>query len=295
MKPRVTVVTPSLNQGKFLERTLLSVISQDYENLEYIVVDGGSTDNSEAVLRLYVHRIAKVIRAKDNGQSEALNKGFSIATGDILAYLNADDCYASPRVVRHAVQFLGENPEIDLVYGRRIDIDENGFFAQFNQHPFREFNLELLPRCGYIEQECAFWTKEIYDRAGGYVDPTYHFAMDHEMWLRFIKAGASFRSVDQVYGLFRWHSEQKSQQIYRTTGFDEIARLQREYIGGSVEPEEMADLYQTHFSGFNARENPDTAAVYSELREMELNLRRNVLSSAPLDHWVYRRDVRVSA
>jgi glycosyltransferase involved in cell wall biosynthesis len=168
--PKVSIVTPSYNQGWCIERTILSVLKQDYPNIEYIVMDSDSTDETGKVLDKYENDIDIIVRKKDKGQSDALNRGFQMATGDILAYLNSDDCYASSRVVSDAVKELTRYDQTDLVYGMRYFIDREGYFIR--SWTFREFDDDLLRVVCYLPQECAFWKRTIYEASGNYVDDT---------------------------------------------------------------------------------------------------------------------------
>lgn len=283
--PRVTIVTPSFNQGKFVERTILSVLKQDYPNIEYIFADSMSTDETVDILKRYTGQITRIIREKDAGQSDCLNRTFKHATGEIMAYLNTDDCYANKGVVSHAVQYLLEHDTADVIYGRRNYIDQNGFL--FIAHPYREFNKEQLMRADYIGQECSFWTKEIYDRSGGFVNTDYKFAMDYELWFRFLHHGANFEAVNELYGLFRWYQDQKSNAIFEKIGLPEIARLQEQYLGEALPPKKMFAIFEEHFAGVNRFDHPNPASIYDVVWRLETHLKRMVIGRAPLDHWVF--------
>jgi glycosyltransferase involved in cell wall biosynthesis len=286
-QPRVTVVTPSFKQGQFIERTILSVLGQDYPNLQYIVLDSCSTDATPRILNKYRDRISIVVEEKDNGQADAINKGFQRADGEILAYLNSDDCYAAPNIVSHAVNYLLENPEADVIYGNRYYIDVNGFFRL--SYPFRRFDENIIKRACYLPQECCFWTKEIFDRAGSRVNETYHFAMDYELWLRFIKHGARFQAVDHVYGYFRWYEGQKSVDEWESRGVPEIAKLQTEYFGEAIPAKTMTNLFLQHYYGVNKAEDADGFRLYDSIWYEEVRLKLLTLQFAPLDHWVFPR------
>jgi glycosyltransferase involved in cell wall biosynthesis len=284
-QPRVTIVTPSYNQGAYVERTILSVLRQDYPNIEYIFADAMSTDKTPEILSRYSNKISRIIREKDNGQSDALNKAFKLATGDILAYLNTDDCYASPRVISHAVQYLLADQDADVIYGKRYYIDLNGFLII--AHPYRPFDRSRLEKACYIGQECSFWTKDIYDRAGGFINADYRFAMDYELWFRLLAHGANFQAVNELYGLFRWHEDQKSNSMFEQVGLPEISRLQEQYLGKAIEKKQMFATFEEHFSGANRLSNPRSAGVYDMIWHLETHLKRMVLGLAPMDHWVY--------
>ncbi|GAG62509.1 unnamed protein product [marine sediment metagenome] len=122
--PRISVITPSYNQGRFLEKTILSVLNQNYPNLEYIIIDGGSTDESINIIKKYENYIDYWVSEKDRGQADALNKGFKKATGDIIGWQNSDDIYL-PSVFLKIAELFKQNPKIDIIYGNRFDIDED--------------------------------------------------------------------------------------------------------------------------------------------------------------------------
>jgi glycosyltransferase involved in cell wall biosynthesis len=223
-RPLVSVVTPSFNQARFIERTILSVLCQDYADIEYIVVDGLSTDGTHAVIDRYSDDISVLIRERDSGLADALHKGFTRASGDILAYLNADDCYAHSRVISRAVAYLTDDVDAEVIFGRRILIDESGQFI--SRWPFVPFDATILRRVDFIPQECCFWRRSAWERAGSCIDRELRFAVDYDLWLRFLKCGARFLSVNETFGLFREHRSQKSQTHWQKEGWPEVRRLQ---------------------------------------------------------------------
>jgi glycosyltransferase involved in cell wall biosynthesis len=286
-QPRVSIVTPSYNQGKYIERTILSVLKQDYQNIQYIVLDSRSTDQTHRILNRYRKQIDIVIEEKDNGQSDAINKGFAKADGEILAWLNSDDLYAAPDVVSKAVEHLVKNPQTDLAYGKRYYIDRSGWFHV--SYPYREFNEAQLNAACYIPQECCFWTREIYDRAGSYINLNYQFAMDYELWLRFLKHGARFESIDAVFGYFRWYEEQKSVDIWETVGIPEIARLQTEYGLPVISSKSLQDKFMEHYFKVNRSTDPDKFDRCHKLWSEEIRVKQHLFQFAALDHWVIQR------
>jgi glycosyltransferase involved in cell wall biosynthesis len=186
--PLVSIVTPSFNKGPYIEETLLSVRNQTYPRIEHIVIDGGSTDETLSILEKYSGDIV-CVSEPDKGQSDAINKGWKRARGDIIAYLNADDTYTSD-AVRIVVKFLNEHPDVGLVYGDGILTDENGKFIQ--TYHAGEFSLRDLIYCrDNILQPALFLRKAAYDRIGG-IDENLHLAMDLDYWIR---AGLLFRVV----------------------------------------------------------------------------------------------------
>ncbi|MFN8657742.1 MAG: glycosyltransferase family 2 protein [Candidatus Obscuribacterales bacterium] len=280
--PLVSIITPSFNQGQFIERTILSVLKQTYPRIEYIILDNLSTDGTERILQKYASRVSAIVREKDEGQSDCLNKGFKMSQGQIMAYLNADDALAGPHIVADAVtELMGY--EVDVIYGRRYRIDENGFFL--DAYPFREFDSEQLRQFNIIPQECSFWTRGIYDRAGAFVNKDLHFSMDYEMWLRFLRHGARFKALDTVYGYFRWHDEQKSQVIWREVCLPEVAKIQTEYVGRATKPSDMEYLHESYYYGADRITHGHTIAL--ALWHTQVHASRGFFADTPLDQWVY--------
>jgi glycosyltransferase involved in cell wall biosynthesis len=292
--PKVSIITPSYNQGWCIERTILSVLRQDYPNIEYIVMDALSTDETASVLKRYEGEIDIIVQEKDKGQADAINRGLKMASGDMLAYLNSDDCYASPSIVSQAVAELMSEDKPDVVYGRRYFIDQDGFFVR--SWPYREFDAELLYLTCYLPQECCFWTRSIYEKGGGYVDESYRFAMDYELWLRLLKSGAKFKSIDAVFGLFRWHENQKSQELWKTVALPEIERLQMMHSTRSVKPFELQVLHEKYMHGVDLISEPRLYEKAIRLSKERNRVARESLADTPLDLWVFQHpDVRCAS
>lgn len=289
-QPLVTVVTPSYNQGQYIERTIRSVLCQDYPNIEYIVLDSMSKDQTKNVLKRYSKHISRIVREKDDGQSFAINRGFAESSGEIMAWLNSDDCFASPTVVSEAVSFLLANPTIDMAYGRRLYIDGHGNFC--NSYPFHEFSEEQLKISDYIPQECAFWTREIYDRAGGQIDTTFDFAMDYELFMRFLSHGGKIAAIDSVFGLFRYYQDQKSRSLWLNVGIPEVARIHNKYCDGPIADVRMQTNFVEHFWGVSQKTSPGTYNRYHHLREPFAQLSAATRSISQVDAWVFQREIK---
>jgi glycosyltransferase involved in cell wall biosynthesis len=182
MLPLFSVVTPSFNQGRFIEGTISSVLSQDYERIEYIVVDGGSKDSTIDILRKYEGRIVWKSEP-DHGQADGVNKGFSMAKGDIFGWLNSDDTYL-PGAIRTVVQYFEEHPEVVMVYGEAHIIDQNGrTTGKYRSEPFR---LARLSKTCFICQPTVFMRREVF-RKIGLLDIDLETCMDYDYWIRIAK------------------------------------------------------------------------------------------------------------
>jgi glycosyltransferase involved in cell wall biosynthesis len=205
--PTVSIVTPSFNQARYIEATIQSVLSQDYPRIEYIIVDGGSTDDSTEIIKKYTNRLAWWVSEKDRGQTDAINKGFARAKGGILAWINSDDTY-EPRAVGQAVRYLLEHPEVGMVYADCNYINEDG--NVIGQFPAAQTNLLHLRR-GYahIPQQTMFFRAELWKQVGP-LDPSYYFAMDYDLWTRIAERAELKYLNGQVWANFRIHTSGKT-------------------------------------------------------------------------------------
>ncbi|MDX2212480.1 MAG: glycosyltransferase family 2 protein [Oculatellaceae cyanobacterium bins.114] len=213
--PCISIVTPSYNQGQFIEETIRSVLLQGYPNLEYIIIDGGSTDNTIEIIRKYEPWITHWVSERDRGQAHAINKGLARSTGDILAYLNSDDYYLPNALFSVAAHFK-QNPQTDLLHGRcrYIDVLGNKIGEQFgNIHRFSEiidlWNVWWAQR-QFVQPE-VFWTKRITEQIG-YFREDLNYVMDYDYWCRILKAGGAVNQLDSEMACFRFTSQQKSNQ-----------------------------------------------------------------------------------
>jgi glycosyltransferase involved in cell wall biosynthesis len=205
-KPLVSIITPSFNQAGFLEETILSVLGQDYPNLEYLIADGGSTDGSLEIIQRYATRLAWWVSEPDRGQTEAINKGFAHAQGEILAWLNSDDTYL-PHAVSRAVGTLQSHPEVGLVYGDADLIDKNG--EVIGKFPARQTDYRRL-RQGYVHipQQASFFRADLWKKVGP-LDPDFYFAMDYDLWVRLARI-SQLLHVPETWANFRLHGAGKS-------------------------------------------------------------------------------------
>ena len=216
--PLVSIVTPSFNQAKYLEETIKSVLEQDYPYIEYIIIDGGSMDNSVDLIKKYEDRISWWVSEQDQGQTDAINKGFAKAKGDILAWINSDDTY-NPKAVGKAVKYLIANLEVGMVYADCNFIDEDGkIIGRFNA---KQTSYQLL-RQGYVHipQQTMFFRKKYWTP----LDPSFYFAMDYDLWTRIaVKAPIKYLQ-GKIWANFRIHTSSKT-NVNDERGWQEMLRV----------------------------------------------------------------------
>ena len=226
--PKISIVTPAFQHALFIERTIASVLDQGYPNLEYFVQDGGSTDGTREILERHASRLAGWDSTPDSGQAEAINRGFARTTGEIMAYLNSDDILL-PGALAYVADFFSRHPEIDVVYGHRILIDEEG--RQIGRWMMPAHEDEVLSWADYVPQETLFWRRSIWDKAGGRIDESFRFALDWDLLIRFRDAGARFARLPRFLGGFRVHPQQKTSAGISDIGFQEMDRIRQRVLG----------------------------------------------------------------
>ncbi len=204
--PLVSIITPSFNQARYIEATIQSVLGQDYPRIEYIIVDGGSTDGTVEIVKKYEGRIGWWVSEQDKGQTDAINKGFARAQGQILAWLNSDDTY-EPGAVSAAVKYLMDHPEIGMVYGDCNFINEDG--RVIGRFGAAQTDYRLL-RQGYahIPQQTMFFRAGLWRQVGP-LDPSFYFAMDYDLWTR-LAARTRLKYTPQTWANFRLHTTGKT-------------------------------------------------------------------------------------
>jgi hypothetical protein len=234
--PTFSIVTPSYNQGDFLERTMLSVLDQNYPCLEYVVQDGASTDHSVTVLEQYDQRLTSWESRPDSGQAEAINLAFAHTHGDIMAYLNSDDVLL-PGSLAYVARYFAEHPEVDVVYGHRVIIDEwDGEVGRWVLPPHDD---AMLTWVDYVPQETMFWRRSLWERVGGCIDESFRFALDWDLILRFRAAGARFVRLPRFLGAMRFHARQKTLVQLLTIGEHEMHQLRKRVHGRFVTQTEI--------------------------------------------------------
>lgn len=230
-KPLVSVVTPSYKQAQFIEENILSIKNQDYPNIEHIIMDGGSTDGTVDILKRY-DNILTWVSEPDKGQSDAINKGFKMAKGEIIGWLNSDDAYTIPNAISTAVEALNRHPDIDLIYGHCLEINEKGDVTDMGKSP--EFShYRLFNYLDFIPQPTVFFRRTLFDKVG-YLDESLHYGMDYDFWLRIGKV-SNMMLVPKVMAEFRYspHSKSGSQE---KEFWPEIRQIYRRHNGRLLSP-----------------------------------------------------------
>jgi glycosyltransferase involved in cell wall biosynthesis len=202
---RVSIITPSYNQAAFLRQTLRSVLNQDHPELEYLVVDGGSSDGSIEIIKEHSRRLAWWVSEPDSGQADAINKGFAHAHGEIAAWLNSDDFYL-PGAVSAAVRVFEAHPEVVLVYGNMQAVDETD--SLINTLSYDQLTLEDLLCFQIIGQPAAFMRRTAVEAVGG-LHTGFHLLLDHQLWIRLARLGPILH-VDQTWAAARYHAGAKN-------------------------------------------------------------------------------------
>ena len=251
--PRVSIVTPSYNQGGFLEETLRSVLLQGYPDLEYIIIDGGSTDDSVDIIRRYTAWLTYWVSEPDRGQSDAINKGFRNGSGSILAWLNADDLH-EPGAVSAAARTFSDHPDAVLLYGDCANIDPDG--KVFSLSRSRAYDRDRLIRFwpNFIPQPTAFFRRSAFEAAGG-LDVSLHFAMDYDLWIRLGALGSAVY-LPRTLARFRVHPSSKT-SAGSVTYWPETRLVSRRHGGGFWSP-----MYITHLR--------DRAYLFRQARKRSL-------------------------
>ena len=223
--PLVSIVTPSYNQGRFIERTIESVLSQRYPKIEYVVIDGGSTDGTLEILKNYTNRIGWVSKP-DRGQTDAINKGMARVHGEIRAYLNSDDVLM-PAAIERVVDFFQRNPDCDMVYGDAEYIDEED--RVIGRYPTADYSFGRLLQDCMVCQPAAFWRKRIADKIGPF-DEKCNYAMDYDYWLRIAKSSGNISFLPEKLANSRLYKETKTRSA-RTEIYKEIFRICKTHAG----------------------------------------------------------------
>jgi glycosyltransferase involved in cell wall biosynthesis len=279
--PRITIVTPSFNQGRFLEQTIRSVLDQGYPNLEYMVMDGGSADQSVEVIKKYADRLAYWVSEKDKGQSHAINKGFARATGDIFAYINSDD-FLYPESLQRVADAWNQGAKWVVGWVQTLEADG----GEWPQLP----DPTGLPSdwfvCNPIPQQASFWAGEFWKTLGNFREE-FRYCFDYDYWLRIrFKAGVSPLIVHRCLGSYRLH--QNSKTVSEWDAFEpEFARVRADYVSLLTAKERRAVVRKRRRKEWNKHYNLGWAA----LRKSDVSAARKHAKAAlanaklTLDSW----------
>jgi glycosyltransferase involved in cell wall biosynthesis/Tfp pilus assembly protein PilF len=265
--PKITIVTPSFNQGKYLEETILSVIHQEYDNLEYIVVDGLSNDNTSSILQHYQEQITQIIIEEDQGQSDAINKGFKLSTGELMMWLNSDDLLFPGALYMLALTYLQH--QCDFIAGICVVHSSTKNIAirkpKVRKQDFNIASLSDVSRLWatghFFFQPETIFTRDLWHRAGSSLDIDLHYAMDHDLWLRFARANAKLEVIGHPIALFRKHDQQKTANFLAS--ISELTKMIEKYYVLQLSRERKASIEQK-LSGFYGLIKPKIAIFYHE-------------------------------
>ncbi len=238
---KISIVTPSYNQGGFLEQTIQSVLGQGYPDLEYIIMDGGSTDNSTDIIKQYEPHLTYWQSTRDNGQADAINKGFARATGDILCWLNSDDMYL-PGTLEAVSRYLSEKDEdtLQIVFGNCLHMNMINRKEAFGSDVVHAYETHDILLNDFIIQPSSFWTRKTFEKVGP-LDEDMNYGFDWDWFIRAEKEGVVFRPVDDFFSVYRVHEQHKTA------------------TGGDTRVNELAALYARYCS-------PEIAASYLKLK-----------------------------
>ena len=226
--PRITIVVPSFNQGMFIGDTLQSIIDQRYPDLELIVIDGGSTDNTISIIEQYHAQFSWWVSEADAGQTAAINKGFLSSTGEIMAWINSDDLLI-PGVLLYVADYFVKHPEVQVVYGDRVLINEKN--QEVGRWMLPGHSSRVLKWADFVPQETLYWTRQAWDQIGGQLDERFHFAMDWDFLLRLSNNRINIHHLPVFLGQFRIHYQQKTSSQMSSIGQKEMQSLRFRELG----------------------------------------------------------------
>lgn len=276
--PVFTVVTPTLNQGEFIEKTIDSVLSQGYPNLEYIIIDGGSKDNTLEIIKKYENHLAYWDSQPDNGQGHAINKGMAKANGHYLTWINSDDFYL-PGALNNFVELFAANPDAGIVVGAGRIVDQSGKEIYFKA-PTPKINIESLYTWlnnGNFMQPSSAFTRTAWNSVHS-IDEKVHIALDLDLWIRMAKAGVQFVTTEAVL------SEALSHPAAKTTAYEDLMQLDCALIitrhGGEHEVRKLLEDMVTRYSWY--RRNYEAIASNPILKLLRPIVKR---FSKPGEYW----------
>jgi len=262
--PKISVITPSYNQAKYLEETIQSVLGQNYGNLEYIIIDGGSEDGSKQIIEKYADKLTFWISEKDRGQADAINKGFKRASGDTICWLNSDDYYL-PGTLSYVSKKL-DISKPQLLFGNAIHINENSNIIKGSdvESISSKYPINILD---FIIQPSAFWTRKAWERAG-YLREDLHFGFDWDWFIRAYETRVEFISTSRYFSVYRIHEDQKT-KYRKPKRHDELKKIYKKYNG-----DDLAQLYSTLEKNFEKLTKLDRSLKRFRLGRLSKSLKR---------------------
>jgi glycosyltransferase involved in cell wall biosynthesis len=223
--PKISIVTVNYNGSRFLEETILSVLNQNYPNLEYIIIDGGSTDGSVDIIKKYETKLAYWVSEKDNGQYHAVQKGFEKSTGEIMAWINSDDLYV-PNAFYGVAEIFNQLPKVKWLMGIPREYNEQGVmmsritlpWGRWSKHRYYTYDFQ------FIQQESSFWKRELWIEAGGKMNMDYNYAGDMELWARFFRHD-KLHTTTATFAGFRYNSNNQRSIEFRQLYLEECVKV----------------------------------------------------------------------
>jgi glycosyltransferase involved in cell wall biosynthesis len=234
--PRITVITPSYNQAEFLERTIVSILNQGYPNLEFMIIDGGSTDGSVDIIKRYDNHLSYWVSETDHGQSHAINKGLQRATGDWVCWQNSDDIFY-PLAFMRMSQSVQHNPNLDLVIGDINLIDENDSLIR-PQCFVKPTYGALVAEGMVLTNQAAFWRRSLHEKVG-FLNENLHYSFDYEWFLRLLSHTHKSHHIAKKLGALRYHDQTKT-RLNQTSFTSEYAKI----LEGRLQPPYVKNLYR---------------------------------------------------
>jgi glycosyltransferase involved in cell wall biosynthesis len=298
--PLVSIVTPTYNQARFLEETILSVLGQDYPRIEHIVIDGGSVDGTLDVIREYAGRLAFWTSERDQGQADAINKGFRMIRGDVFAYINSDDTYV-PGAVSRAVRWFAEHPDVEMICGDANLIDEEGRVLDVLRGRGFDYRAFVCQKAGFINQPSTFMRRSVLAKAG-FLNPSLYYNLDFEYWLR-VGRVCRIEYVPAVFSNFRIHPASKTMRS-KSVIAEEFVKVYEEFLREYGDDASIRDIREEALAGAYATAGemayggllPGEARKY--LRESFRRNPRNVFNAELVFKYVTslggRRAIRLS-
>lgn len=278
---KISIVTPSYNQGQFIERTLQSVASQGGAEIEHVVFDGGSNDNTVDVLKAFQPPVRWVSK-KDRGQTDAVNQGIRATDGEIIGWLNSDDVYY-PGAVARVVKYFEDHPEVDVVYGMADHIDREDH--AFEPYPSEPWNFERLKETCFICQPALFFRRSVVERYG-MLDESLNYCMDYEYWLRLGKAGVRFAYLEEKLAGSRLYADNKTLGA-RVKVHREINDMMKKLFGKVPDRWLFNYAHAVVEQGMSRMENPNRFSMQVALRSIASALKWNSRVSGEMLRTVY--------